>query len=178
MQIGELAKRTALTVDAIRLYERRRLLPKATRSTGGFRFTPRMTSNAFNSLGRCTCWASPCERSANCLIFAQREPHTLLPTLSGRTHGAINLLTSRKAAKDDHRCAVLPSEAAPRQNAGRLFQNTQRRQSHPAAASIATTTNQYRGECSVMADSPWISIPVTPWLVNHFGPGVWTTTQA
>ena len=37
MQIGELAKRTALTVDAIRFYERRHLLPKATRSTGGFR---------------------------------------------------------------------------------------------------------------------------------------------
>jgi DNA-binding transcriptional MerR regulator len=37
MQIGELAKRTAVTVDAIRFYERRRLLPKATRSTGGFR---------------------------------------------------------------------------------------------------------------------------------------------
>ena len=37
MQIGELAKRTSLTVDAIRFYERRQLLPKATRSTGGFR---------------------------------------------------------------------------------------------------------------------------------------------
>jgi MerR family mercuric resistance operon transcriptional regulator len=37
MQIGELAKRTALTVDAIRFYERRQLLPKTTRSTGGFR---------------------------------------------------------------------------------------------------------------------------------------------
>ena len=37
MQIGELAKRTTLTVDAIRFYEKRRLLPKAARSTGGFR---------------------------------------------------------------------------------------------------------------------------------------------
>ena len=37
MQIGELAKRTALTVDAIRFYERRQLLPKAIRSAGGFR---------------------------------------------------------------------------------------------------------------------------------------------
>jgi DNA-binding transcriptional MerR regulator len=37
MQIGELAKRTALTVDAIRFYERRQLLSKATRSKGGFR---------------------------------------------------------------------------------------------------------------------------------------------
>jgi DNA-binding transcriptional MerR regulator len=37
IQIGELAKRTALTVDAIRFYERRHLLPKAIRSPGGFR---------------------------------------------------------------------------------------------------------------------------------------------
>ena len=37
IQIGELAKRTALTVDAIRFYEKRHLLPKASRSTGGFR---------------------------------------------------------------------------------------------------------------------------------------------
>jgi MerR family mercuric resistance operon transcriptional regulator/MerR family gold-responsive transcriptional activator of gol and ges genes len=37
MQIGELAKRTALTVDAIRFYEKRRLLPKPVRSPGRFR---------------------------------------------------------------------------------------------------------------------------------------------
>jgi DNA-binding transcriptional MerR regulator len=37
LQIGERAKRTTLTVDAIRFYERRQLLPKAIRSTGGFR---------------------------------------------------------------------------------------------------------------------------------------------
>ena len=36
-QIGELAKHTALTVDAIRFYERRKLLPTAPRSTGRFR---------------------------------------------------------------------------------------------------------------------------------------------
>jgi DNA-binding transcriptional MerR regulator len=37
MQIGEVAKRTALTVDAIRFYERRALLPKAPRTAGRFR---------------------------------------------------------------------------------------------------------------------------------------------
>lgn len=37
IQIGELAKRTTLTVDAIRFYERRHLLPKAPRTAGGFR---------------------------------------------------------------------------------------------------------------------------------------------
>jgi len=36
-QIGELAKRTALSIDAIRFYERRKLLPPAFRSSGRFR---------------------------------------------------------------------------------------------------------------------------------------------
>lgn len=37
MQIGEVAKRSSLTVDAIRFYEKRKLLPKAARSVGRFR---------------------------------------------------------------------------------------------------------------------------------------------
>ena len=37
MQIGEIAKRTCLTVDAIRFYEERKLLPKPDRSAGRFR---------------------------------------------------------------------------------------------------------------------------------------------
>ena len=37
MLIGQIAERTSLTVDAIRFYERRKLLPKADRSAGRFR---------------------------------------------------------------------------------------------------------------------------------------------
>jgi DNA-binding transcriptional MerR regulator len=37
MQIGEAAKRTSLTVDAIRFYERRALVPKPARTMGRFR---------------------------------------------------------------------------------------------------------------------------------------------
>lgn len=37
MQIGDVATRTGLTVDAIRFYERERLLHTAARSSGGFR---------------------------------------------------------------------------------------------------------------------------------------------
>lgn len=36
-QIGELSTRTAMSIDAIRFYERRRLLPPASRSAGRFR---------------------------------------------------------------------------------------------------------------------------------------------
>ncbi|SRR5437899_865489 len=37
LQIGQVAQQTGLTVDAIRFYEKEKLLPKALRSTGGFR---------------------------------------------------------------------------------------------------------------------------------------------
>ena len=37
LRIGELASRAAMTVDAIRFYEKRGLLPKAQRSAGRFR---------------------------------------------------------------------------------------------------------------------------------------------
>ncbi|HKU23232.1 MAG TPA: MerR family transcriptional regulator [Terriglobales bacterium] len=37
MQIGEMAQRTSLSADTIRFYEKRRLLPPAGRSSGGFR---------------------------------------------------------------------------------------------------------------------------------------------
>jgi len=41
LQIGEVARRTELTVDTIRFYEKRRLLPRAMRTTGRFRlYTP------------------------------------------------------------------------------------------------------------------------------------------
>jgi DNA-binding transcriptional MerR regulator len=36
-QIGELARRTALSIDAIRFYERRKLLPPASRTAGRIR---------------------------------------------------------------------------------------------------------------------------------------------
>ncbi|MGI8783430.1 MAG: MerR family transcriptional regulator [Acidobacteriota bacterium] len=41
LRIGELAARTGVSIDTVRYYERRRLLPRATRTGGGFRlFTP------------------------------------------------------------------------------------------------------------------------------------------
>ena len=37
LQIGEVAKRTGVSVDTLRYYEKVKLLPRAVRSTGGFR---------------------------------------------------------------------------------------------------------------------------------------------
>lgn len=41
LQIGEVAKRAGVSIDTLRYYEKMKLLPKATRSSGGFRlFAP------------------------------------------------------------------------------------------------------------------------------------------
>ena len=40
LRIGELASRAGVSVDAVRFYERRRLLPRAPRTGGGFRLFP------------------------------------------------------------------------------------------------------------------------------------------
>jgi len=40
LKIGELAARSGLTVDALRYYERVGLMPRARRTTGGFRIYP------------------------------------------------------------------------------------------------------------------------------------------
>lgn len=41
LRIGELAARTGVSIDTVRYYERRRLLPRAPRTEGGFRlFSP------------------------------------------------------------------------------------------------------------------------------------------
>jgi hypothetical protein len=50
MRIGELAKRSSLTSDGLRFYEKRQLLPKAARAQADFGCTPRRTSPAICSV--------------------------------------------------------------------------------------------------------------------------------
>ncbi|MBS1806621.1 MAG: heavy metal-responsive transcriptional regulator [Acidobacteria bacterium] len=40
LRIGELATRSGVSIDTVRYYERRNLLPRAVRSAGGFRLFP------------------------------------------------------------------------------------------------------------------------------------------
>src|SRR5215210_2740565 len=40
LQIGEVAARSGVSIDTVRYYERRQLLPRASRSNGGFRLFP------------------------------------------------------------------------------------------------------------------------------------------
>lgn len=48
LQIGEVAARAGVSVDAVRYYERRRLLPRAARTPGGFRvFGPEAVGRIF-----------------------------------------------------------------------------------------------------------------------------------
>lgn len=43
LQIGDLAARTGVSIDTVRYYERRRLLPPASRTGGGYRLFPAET---------------------------------------------------------------------------------------------------------------------------------------
>ena len=65
MQIGEVAKRSSLTVDAIRFYEKRKLLPKAVAAQVDSDCTARVPSSDFTSSSKCKDSASHCARSGN-----------------------------------------------------------------------------------------------------------------
>ena len=66
MQIGEVAKRASLTVDAIRFYERRRLLPNAIRTAGRFRLYTEESVERLRFIQQMQGWASLCEKLGNC----------------------------------------------------------------------------------------------------------------
>lgn len=67
MQIGEVAKLTAVSVDAIRFYERHTLLPKAPRTAGRFRLYTSGDIARLNFI-----------RQMQCLGFSLREIRQLL----------------------------------------------------------------------------------------------------
>src|SRR5258708_38165854 len=74
-QIGELAKRTDLSIDAIRFYERRKLLPPASPSTGRFLL---YTSDAIERLRFV--------RRMQALGFSLREVKELMGVRGDRAH--------------------------------------------------------------------------------------------
>jgi len=65
LQIGEVARRTELTVDAIRFYEKRRLLPKTMRTTGRFRLYTAEDIERIGFIRRMQDSAFPSEKSEN-----------------------------------------------------------------------------------------------------------------
>ena len=67
MQIGEAAKRTSLTPDAIRFYEKQDLLPKAARTEGRFRLYTQEDVKRLHFI-----------REMQTLGFSLREIHQLL----------------------------------------------------------------------------------------------------
>jgi hypothetical protein len=65
MQIGEVSKRTCLTVDAIRFYEKRKLLPKRLAAQVGSVCTETVRSSASTSSSTCKDRAFHSVRSLN-----------------------------------------------------------------------------------------------------------------
>ena len=54
LHIGEVARRTGLTVDAIRFYEKERLLRRTSRTSGGFRlFSAEDIARVCSSFDKC-----------------------------------------------------------------------------------------------------------------------------
>ncbi len=112
IQIGEAAKLTALSIDAIRLYERRALLPKVPRTAGRFRlytaddisrlsFIKQMQGVGF-SLQEIKRLLDLRERPRN----ACREVSELLKTKLAKVRGTIQELKEleRELAADLKRC--------------------------------------------------------------------------
>jgi hypothetical protein len=65
MQIGKIAKRTSLTVDAIRFYEKRKLLPRRFAAQVASAPMERAVSDVFTSSSKCKNSVSPRARPVN-----------------------------------------------------------------------------------------------------------------
>jgi DNA-binding transcriptional MerR regulator len=89
LQIGELAKRTALTIDAIRFYERRKLLPPAFRSAGRFRLYTRDDIERLRFV-----------RRMQCLGFSLEEIKQLMAIRADRAHACAAIRKFLKAKLD------------------------------------------------------------------------------
>jgi len=64
MQIGIVAKKVGLSVDAIRFYERSALLPRTARTQGGFRQYGEREVETLRLSAACRVWDSSSARSA------------------------------------------------------------------------------------------------------------------
>ena len=95
LQIGELAKRTTLSIDAIRFYERRKLLPPAFRSAGRFRL---YTINDVERLR----FVQRMQR----LGFSLEEIKQLMAIRADRAHACAAVRQFLKAKLDDVRTKV------------------------------------------------------------------------
>ncbi len=62
LKIGEVATRAGVSVDALRYYERLKLLPQAPRTSGGFRLFTMSTLSECSSSSRPRNWDSRSKR--------------------------------------------------------------------------------------------------------------------
>jgi Cu(I)-responsive transcriptional regulator len=88
MTIGELARRTDVGVQTVRYYERRRLLPAATRRTSGYReFTP-ATLERLRFIRRAQELGFTLSEIAE-LLALRLDPHTTAADIKGRAEQKI-----------------------------------------------------------------------------------------
>lgn len=96
IKIGVLAKRAGITVDTIRFYEHRRLLPRALRTTGGFRLFPTEMVERIRFI-----------KQAQDLGFSLEEIKGLLATGGAEECRKVRALLQRKLAELDDRLKAI-----------------------------------------------------------------------
>jgi DNA-binding transcriptional MerR regulator len=83
MQIGTVAKKVGLSVDAIRFYERNALLPRAPRTEGGFRQYGEGDIETLGFIRRAQGLGSRSTRSGNSLRLERAGCSLVLPCAGG-----------------------------------------------------------------------------------------------
>lgn len=73
MQIGAVAQKTGLSVDAIRFYEKQGLLPTPPRSNGGYRLYAETDVERLDFVTRAQEWAFHFQIFASCWCLAMRK---------------------------------------------------------------------------------------------------------
>ena len=97
LQIGEVASRSGVTIDTVRYYERRKLLPRAPRSNGGFRLFLPETVERVRFI-----------KQAQELGFSLDEISALLTTGGGANEcRSVRDLLQRKLTELDHRLKAM-----------------------------------------------------------------------
>lgn len=98
MQIGHVAESTGLSIDTIRFYEKRGLVPPAQRTSGGYRVYKDADVNRLRFIGR-----------AQCLGFSLQEIRELLLIEEGQPDGCshVRSLIAAKVEQVKDKIAVL-----------------------------------------------------------------------
>lgn len=136
LRIGELATRTGVSIDTVRFYERKRLLPRASRTVGGFRLFGAQTIERIRFI-----------KQAQDIGLSLDEIGHLLQTGGGASEcRSVRDLLSAKLAELNERMKIM-----------RDFRRTL--VNHLAACERELKSRGQRAQCPVMIDVTHFNVP-------------------